>query len=190
MTRLCTNVKTECSNLTYADYTQRKCVNATSCSTNTYADPFTKGCESGCSNVSYFGDPYIHTCVTLCSEVPEQYSQLGYCVTACTGNRFADFQDSRKCNVNCSRTPIALYGNKNTWKCVIPVNCPANHYADNLTLTCVNPCTGALPFGDPLSRQCVSDCPDGYYGDWALNLCVQNCSNATIRYADNITGNC
>ena len=108
----------------------------------------------------------------------------------CTGQRFADFQDNRKCNVNCSRTPIALFGNRNTWKCVIPADCPTGQFADNLTLQCISPCTGSLPFGDPISRQCVLDCPDNYYGDWALNLCVQNCSNATVRYADNITGNC
>ncbi len=66
MTRLCTDVKAECSNDTYADYTQKKCVNVTSCSTTTYSDPLTKGCESVCSNSSYFGNSYNRTCVTLC----------------------------------------------------------------------------------------------------------------------------
>ena len=111
-------------------------------------------------------------------------------MTTCTGGLFADYQDSRKCNINCSRSPTLLYGNKNTWKCVKSIDCPAGHFADNLTLTCVSLCTGTLPFGDLISLQCVSDCPDNYYGDWALNKCVQFCSNATIRYADNITGNC
>lgn len=73
---------------------------------------------------------------------------------------------------------------------MIPSNCPTGYFADNLTLTCVNPCAGSLPFGDPISRQCVSDCPDNYYGDWVLHLCVQFCDNATRYYADNITGNC
>jgi hypothetical protein len=111
-------------------------------------------------------------------------------VSPCTGGRFGDYQDSRKCNINCSRSPLALFGNKATSKCVIPASCPTGFYADNLTLTCITPCTGTLPFGDSISRQCVLDCPDNYYGDWTLNQCVQFCSNATIKYADNITGNC
>jgi hypothetical protein len=48
MTRLCSNIKTECSNNTYADYVQRKCVNVTDCTHTTtdkyYSDPLTKGC--------------------------------------------------------------------------------------------------------------------------------------------------
>lgn len=67
MTRLCTNVKAECSNLTYADYNKRQCVASNNCSTNYYSDPFTKGCELACSNTSYFGDRYTTSCVTLCS---------------------------------------------------------------------------------------------------------------------------
>ena len=48
---------------------------------------------------------------------------------------------------------------------MIPVNCPTGYFADNLTIDCIQPCGGSLPFGDPNTRQCVSDCPDNYYGD-------------------------
>lgn len=166
------------------------CVSATNCTAGKYSDPLTKGCESSCSSSLYFGDSYLTSCVTLCTEANNQFSEGGFCKTACTGGRFADYQDSRKCNVACSRTPLALFGNPSTFKCVLPSGCPNNYYANNNTLTCVNPCSGTLPFGDVISRQCVSNCPDNYYGDSALNLCVLNCNFNTLHYADNITGNC
>jgi hypothetical protein len=74
--------------------------------------------------------------------------------------------------------------------CVTAVNCPTNYYGNNNTLTCVNPCSGTLPFGDPISRFCVIDCPDGYFGDINLNLCVPICNSTAVYFADNITGNC
>ena len=54
----------------------------------------------------------------------------------------------------------------------------------------MNPCSGTYPFGDTISRQCVVDCPDGYYGDYNTNLCVSICDFSTYHYADNQTGNC
>lgn len=69
-TSMCYNVKTSCSNNTYADPIQRLCVVAASCYSNatytSYADPFTKGCESTCSN-GYFGDTHTRMCVAVCS---------------------------------------------------------------------------------------------------------------------------
>jgi hypothetical protein len=83
----------------------------------------------------------------------------------CTGGLFGDWQDKRTCKVNCSRLPLALFGNSVSFECVLPSGCPTNFYGDNQTLKCINPCGGSLPFGDPISRQCVSNCPDNYYGD-------------------------
>ena len=103
---------------------------------------------------------------------------------------FGDWQNSRKCAVNCSRTPLALFGNPNTHECVIPLKCPNTWFADNQTLQCIPQCNGNLPFGDPISLQCVSDCPDNYYGDPVKHLCVQFCNLTTGYYADNYTGNC
>lgn len=51
-------------------------------------------------------------------------------------------------------------------------------------------CYGSFPFGDPVTGQCVVDCPDGYYGDSDLHECVEVCNFDTGHYADNITGNC
>ena len=113
---------------------------------------------------------------------------MGYCVSACAGGRYADWQDNRKCVVSCSRTPLALFGHQSNHKCVLPKDCPNEYYADNNSLLCIKPCTGSLPYADNFSRQCVLDCPDDTYGDDDLNMCLYNCSGS--KYADNSTGNC
>jgi hypothetical protein len=190
-TRLCTNVKTECSNTTYADASQKLCVNGTSCSLNSYADNYTQGCESSCTNpTTHFGDPSTHLCVTICPTSPDYYSQSGYCVGTCTGGYFADYQNQRTCVPKCSNTSVALYGNTASHRCVLPVDCQANYYADNQTQECINPCNVSLPFGDPISRQCVLNCPDNYYGSPLTHTCVLTCDNSNHYYADNMTGNC
>lgn len=61
-TSMCYDVKNMCSNDTYADRAKRLCVIATNCTEGTFADPFTKGCESSCSN-GYYADDNINTCV-------------------------------------------------------------------------------------------------------------------------------
>lgn len=71
---------------------------------------------------------------------------------------------------------------------MLPKDCPNNYYADNNTLLCISPCTGTLPYADTISRQCVLNCPDDYYGDISLNKCVATCNSSA--YADNATGNC
>lgn len=43
-TNMCYNVKTSCSNHTYADAQLKYCVNGTACTSGTYADPMTMGC--------------------------------------------------------------------------------------------------------------------------------------------------
>lgn len=128
----------------------------------------------------------------MCQPQYDEYGQWGICRYNCILNRFADPQANRTCVSSCSRFPLALYGVTTTARrvCVTAANCPPGLFASNITLTCLSPCTGALPFGDPVSNQCVSDCPDGYYGDTNSNLCVQICNIAGFYYADNITGNC
>lgn len=187
---MCYNVKTSCSNDTYADAQKFLCVVNTNCTSGTFADPFTKGCEAACSN-GYFADSRINTCVYMCSDVYDEYGQQGICRYSCILDRFADPQANRTCVRNCSRSPLALFGIVAARRiCVTAANCPTDFYGNNNTLTCVNPCSGSLPFGDPISKMCVSDCPDGYYGDSDTNLCVQKCNFATLHYADNQTGNC
>ena len=52
---MCYSDKTKCSNDTYGDSQKTLCVINTNCTEGTYADPFTKGCETSCSN-DYFAD--------------------------------------------------------------------------------------------------------------------------------------
>lgn len=62
-TRFCYNYKENCTNNTFADAQKKLCVVGTNCTTGTYADPFTTGCESNCTNTSFFGDPSTNLCV-------------------------------------------------------------------------------------------------------------------------------
>lgn len=68
-TSMCYNVKVSCSNNTYADPIQKLCVIAANCFINStyssFADPFTKGCETNCSN-GYYADSHIRTCIPVC----------------------------------------------------------------------------------------------------------------------------
>ena len=188
-TSMCYANKTSCSNSTYGDFTKRQCVIAPNCTEGTYADPATKGCESTCSN-GLLKDENINTCVEKCSSTPDEYNMAGLCTPFCTGGRYADWQYNRTCRASCSRSPLVTYGIFSTKRCVVPSSCPASHYGDNTTQLCVNPCTGAFPFGDSVTRQCVLDCPDGTWGDSASHLCEPVCDFTTFHYADNQTGNC
>ena len=107
---MCYNVKTSCSNDTYADATKRLCVVATNCTEGTFADPFTKGCETACSN-GYFADDNINTCVEMCSDTPDEFGLWGICRTECSfADRFSDWQANRTCQRKCTTEPLVLYG--------------------------------------------------------------------------------
>ena len=188
-TRTCYNVKTMCSNTTFADATNRRCVVGTNCPTTplTYADPLTQGCEATCSNSSYFGDSNSRYCVTLCPSTPDFYSQSGICTATCSTG-FADKQDSRKCNARCSSTPLAYYGHIN--RCYLSADCPAGWYGDNSTQLC-SQCAGSLfPFGDNVTKRCVSLCPNNSFGDYTLRLCVVRCDFSLFFYADRFNNVC
>ena len=131
-TSMCYNDKTLCSNDTYADYDKRLCVIATNCTEGTFADPFTKGCETTCSN-NYFGDDNINTCVPMCPDNPDEYGLWGLCRRNCgpLGGRYADWQADRMCVRVCSYQPLMLYGAiltgvVSTHVCVEAKNCPAD----------------------------------------------------------------
>ena len=192
-TRLCYNVKTLCSNNTYADAQLKYCVNGTACTVGTYADPATMGCEATCTNSSTYGDPSTNLCVSQCpSAAPYLYfQQNGFCTATCTGGKFADWQANRTCVTTCSSEPISLYGST-SFECLTAEECWGNYtiFASNTTRTCAS-CSGTLPFGDPLTRQCVFNCSLTYYGDSNSNLCVLACDFSTnVEYADNATMQC
>jgi hypothetical protein len=109
-TSMCYNVKTQCSNGTYADKQLKYCVIGQSCTPGTYADPLTMGCEANCTNTTMFGDPSTNLCVNLCPSSPDYFSQYGYCKGTCLDNMYRDYQANRSCVVTCSSTPVPLYG--------------------------------------------------------------------------------
>ena len=162
-TRTCVNLKRNCSNQTYADTARKMCVIGTSCTTGTYADPITMGCESRCNSSTQFGDPSTNLCVTRCPTSPDYYSLNGLCTDTCTNGTFADYQANRSCVARCSISPKALYGTS-AFRCVQAALCGPGLFGDNSTQLCSS-CTGSLPYGDPIIRQCVTNCSLTYYGD-------------------------
>ena len=71
----------------------------------------------------------------------------------------------------------STFADSNTNLC-IPI-CPAHHYADNYTRSCVSAidCSNST-FGDPVTQKCVAavDCSYGFFVDVSQGLCVVRCS--------------
>lgn len=72
--------------------------------------------------------------------------------------------------------------------CVIPMDCPADHYADNITVTCVSKCSGSFAY--VAIKMCVNVCPVissvMYYADPVTRICATTCThNATIQLHEN-----
>lgn len=125
----------------------------------------------------------------MCPLSPDYYSQAGKCTGTCVNGTFADWQANRTCVVSCSTQPIPLYGTSN-YRCVNASQCyNLTLFGNNNTRLC-SLCSGTLPFGDPISYQCVKNCQLTYYGDYTLNLCVLTCNFTNLYYADNYTGTC
>jgi len=109
------------------------CVTALQCPTNFYGDPLTSDCTKTCSGSTYFGDNVTKLCQTAaCSNggfrqnltkicvktcsvnnsVTQEWGDTinGYCVSACTGNYFADAQFNYQCVLTCASSPAATFG--------------------------------------------------------------------------------
>jgi hypothetical protein len=87
---------------------------------------------------------------------------------------FADYQANRTCLAKCTSSPVALYGT-GTYRCVEAKLCGTGLFGNNNTQLC-SACSGTLPFGDPITFQCVYNCSLTYYGNTHTNLCVQTCN--------------
>lgn len=97
-------------------------------------------------------------------------------------------QDNRKCNARCSSTILSYYGYSG--RCYLAKDCPPDWFGDNSTQLC-SQCTGTTyPFGDNVTKQCVSLCPNNSYGDYNLHLCVLNCNFTDLYYADRFNNIC
>ena len=69
----------------------------------------------------------------MCSDNPDEYGLWGKCWTNCPSPYYADYQNFRRCRRNCTMFPEILYADTSAGRCVIPWDCPANHYGDNIT---------------------------------------------------------
>ena len=103
-----------------------------------------------------------------------------------------DWQYLRRCiNIgDCSRTPLALYGDDVQNLCVTALNCSDGYYGDNNTNICEDKCTGTTNlYADNVTKECVPQCGLSWF---ALNIsaarggvCSQFCPDG--QWADNLT---
>ena len=114
-----------------------------------YADPVDRYCISPCQTNGthhYFGDPSTKICVLICPEDPDYYgdNDTKLCTATCNGANIRDAQHLRRCVnlTDCSRTPLALYGDVDKKLCVVARNCSDGYYGDNNTNTCKDICPG------------------------------------------------
>lgn len=61
---------------------------------------------------------------------------------------------------NCSRLPVALFGDSDAKTCVTALNCTTGKYGDNNTFMCQSDCQGpnSLLYADPVTKECVDTC--------------------------------
>ena len=168
------------------DHSTRKCVDA--CPNNTFFDPNSDECVEKCPieyNVTtrFYGDPTqaIPKCVVN-SSCPTNYfadDVVGLCVQTCSESQWKYLKN---CLTHC---PDGYFGNFDTGFCVLPADCPTNHYANSETKTCVSVCNGS--FADTNAKTCVDICPTNYYADPSTRLCSLECTNnATVTLHKNI----
>lgn len=104
-------------------------------------------------------------CVLVCPQNPNLFgdNSTGKCEATCTNpNEVRDPQNSRRCvtNNNCSRLPVALFGDRTDGTCVTARNCTNGTYGDNNTKMCESDCQGptTLLYAQPVNKQCVNVC--------------------------------
>lgn len=160
-THLCVT-KGACSLGQYSTDDGKKCV--INCTSGTYANDATNHCETACPNTSYFADPGIPKCVTVC-QTPDLY---------------ADTESGNKCVASCNQTNFAQYRDFSTRKCVTNCNAALDLFSDPDTLYCVYNCSLGLyrdQLSIPTNKRCVSNCVSPNWGDnsTGFGLCVSRC---------------
>ena len=129
----------------------------------------TRTCLSTCL-APYYGNPVNFTCDLLC---PVNYfgrNDTRRCDTGCYNGSFSD-PSIRICVSNCPGSPLL--------------------YADGRTFQCLSFCTSPL-FGYERDLTCRASCPNVtvngrnlvYLADASNRLCVLQCVNAEISFAD------
>lgn len=172
--------RTDCPSTYMKDPLTQTCV--TTCPNNTFFDPNSDQCVATCPKyytpapgAEYFGDTTftIPKCVIATDCSPNLYadSHIGLCVSTCTDSQW---KYGKLCITYC---PDGYYGNLDTGFCVIPSNCPSNHYAQNYTRTCVARCNGT--YADTNLKVCVDICPTDYFADPVTRKCATTCTNTS-----------
>lgn len=109
-----------------------------------FADPITRKCVPICfvnDTMRFFGDRDTHMCRLVCPSNPDLFgdNSTGQCQPSCTNpDQIRDPQNDRRCvtNNNCSRLPVALFGDRTAATCVTARNCTNGTYGDNNTKYC------------------------------------------------------
>jgi len=112
-------------------------------------------------------------------------------VSICPNSTFYN-SDTDECVSLCpldTTTNQKLYGDPTPTEpiCVINTNCPSNYYADDNVDLCVPICTNGQWIS---SKNCVEQCPPGYYGNPNSLACVTPTNCPSNYYADNVTITC
>ena len=110
----------------------------------------------------------------------------------CPSGTFAQNDSLRRCVTLCNST---TYGNKDTWTCVDPLNCPTNFTGDPTTQLCVDLCPPSNgTFADNNTKMCVAKCPiqgtTYYYADSHTRWCIPTCNSAYNEFGNNSTQTC
>lgn len=141
---MCAMTPFDCSEGLYAHETNHKCVVPLECTG--FADPVSRKCVPQCyvndtEKVRYFGDRDKHMCVLVCPNSPDYFGDNStyQCELSCSvATELRDPQNNRRCvtNTNCSRLPVALFGDIAAGTCVTARNCTAGTFGDNNTKKC------------------------------------------------------
>lgn len=170
----------------FHDVDNRRCV--TNCPTSKpYKDTVNRKCVATCPSTYYKYDKDM-TCVNACPtniEIPLYKDDfLGKCVDDCEGADWWADPTTNKCTATCNAAN--KFEDNSTTRNRCTAVCPApTYFGDLFTGKCIDHCYGGK-FGntDPSAasastyRQCVVQCPSGYYGLLTGNrACVTVCPN-------------
>lgn len=181
---------------------------------NYYRDPQNaRSCQPDCSftPIQYYRDDNTFKCVQTCPTYPKFYyaydgnktcllncplssmkdPSTQKCVEACPTGSFFD-PNSDECVQYCPfdyANGARYYGDPTLSipRCVVNSSCPNNYYADDHVRLCVQVCSEKQW---KYQKDCVTHCPDGYYGNSDTGFCVLPTGCPTDHYANNETKTC
>lgn len=156
-------------------------------------------CQTTCT--TGFADWTRRICVSICPSNPPMFSYVSgatrICVASCNASStglFGDAQANRSCVAKCSSSPTPTFGEVSTSLCVDKCSV-ATEFGDPLhsTRRCVSTCTASpQTFSYSVTKLCLTSCPDQYYGDnytvASKGVCSTGCPSG--YYGDPISHLC